>query len=89
MVEELQNFKAELEPCLHNLQTLQCKIDQSEWLLSTMITEKLSIQAMERIQHCSNTDYATQAQMRENLLEVINHLTANQIVSTIVQTDIQ
>lgn len=70
----LSEFRAELESNLRRLEKAGCDLEQSSWLLSTLLIEKLPELTVEKIQWKSNNDYPSLEHIRSSLLEIINNL---------------
>lgn len=70
----LSEFRAELESNLRRLENAGCDLDQSSWLLSTLVIEKLPNLTVEQIQWKSSNDYPSLENIRSNLLEIINNI---------------
>ena len=70
----LSEFRAELDSNLKRLENAGCNLEESSWLLSTILVDKLPILIVEQIQLKSENYYPSVEDIRTSLLEVINNL---------------
>ena len=77
-VEELMDFRGELESTIRSLEALQCNIEDKCWLISTIVTEKLNPKTVEMIQRLAGKNYPRLDEIRKFLLEVIHNLTSSE-----------